>query len=108
MSEHIRCRDCPSPDCRGCNIYILATMLELGRFEPLMDGNRAICSTAQVERSDKNVGREMPLPPIGKWECEAKDDVYILYRCSVCDYRVFDHKPKFCPNCGAYMEGAQE
>ena len=42
MAEWIECRDCPSPDCRGCNLYTLAEMLRAGRFDGLMDGNRAV------------------------------------------------------------------
>lgn len=48
MSEYIECRSCPSPSCRGCNIYTLATMLRRGAFDGLMNGNRSINPAADV------------------------------------------------------------
>ena len=30
MAEYIACRRCDSPDCKGCNLKRLETMLEMG------------------------------------------------------------------------------
>jgi hypothetical protein len=48
MAEHIDCRNCDSPNCKGCNIYTLATMLNAGKFDCLMNANRSINPAADV------------------------------------------------------------
>lgn len=48
MAEYIGCRNCSSPDCRGCNVYTLATMLNTGKFDCLMNGNRCVDRFADV------------------------------------------------------------
>ncbi len=48
MAEYIACRRCDSPDCKGCNLKRLETMLENGKFECLMNENRAINTSADV------------------------------------------------------------
>ena len=49
MAEYIACRSCDSPDCKGCNLKRLETMLENGKFECLMNENRCINTSADVE-----------------------------------------------------------
>lgn len=48
MAEYIECRNCSSPDCHGCNVYTLATMLNTGKFDCLMNGNRCVDRFADV------------------------------------------------------------
>ena len=48
MAEYITCRRCDSPDCKGCNLKRLETMLENGKFDCLMNENRAIDTSADV------------------------------------------------------------
>lgn len=48
MAEYITCRNCSSPDCRGCNVYTLAMMLSTGKFDCLMNGNRCVDRFADV------------------------------------------------------------
>ena len=48
MAEYIECRSCTSPKCEGCNMYILATMLNSGKFDGLMDGSHTINQVANV------------------------------------------------------------
>ena len=96
MAEYIACRRCDSPDCKGCNLKRLETMLGNGKFDCLMNENRAIDTSADVE-------------PVrhGRWElttnsfyrdtfdesCELC--VYIVANCSECSgkhpnsYQVF-------------------
>ena len=49
MAEYIACRRCDSPDCKGCNLKRLETMLGNGKFDCLMNENRAIDASADVE-----------------------------------------------------------
>ena len=49
MAEYIACRRCDSPDCKGCNLKRLETMLENGKFDCLMNENRAIDTSADIE-----------------------------------------------------------
>ena len=48
MAEYITCRRCDSPDCKGCNLKRLETMLKNGKFDCLMNENRAIDTSADV------------------------------------------------------------
>ena len=96
MAEYIGCRKCDSTDCKGCNLKNLETMLNNGKFDCLMNGNRCINTAADVA-------------PVrhGRWEltthsfyrdtfdesCELC--VYIVANCSECSgnhpnsYQVF-------------------
>lgn len=38
----IGCRECDSPDCKGCNIYTLERALKAGKFDWMKNGNNAI------------------------------------------------------------------
>ena len=49
MAEYIKCRNCESPDCKGCNLKRLETMLENGKFDCMMNENRCINTSADVE-----------------------------------------------------------
>lgn len=93
MAEHIGCRNCDSPDCKGCNLKNLETMLNNGKFDCLMNENRCINPTAEV--APVRHGRWVPTKAPFMNECED---------CSVCGYRtVWGHRYNYCPNCGAYM-----
>ena len=48
MAEYITCRRCDSPDCKGCNLKRLETMLGNGKFDCLTNENRAINTSADV------------------------------------------------------------
>ena len=84
----IGCRDCMSPNCEGCNVYTLYMMLETGKFERLMNGNRSIVN---IEASPHVVGTWKP-----------HNNTYV---CSVCGRPVSFWQSPFCPNCGADMRG---
>lgn len=85
----ICCRDCVSPNCEGCNVYTLYMMLETGKFERLMNGNRAIMS---VEAR----------PNIRSFGGYNKGD-NIPY-CDNCGMPQ-DSECNYCPSCGADMRG---
>lgn len=48
MDEYIGCRNCNSPNCKGCNIKTLEMMLNNGKFDCLMNENRCINPAADV------------------------------------------------------------
>ena len=48
MAEYIRCRNCDSPDCKGCNLKNLETMLKNGKFDCMMNENRCINPSEDV------------------------------------------------------------
>ena len=100
MAEYIACRSCESPDCKGCNLKRLETMLENGKFDCLMNENRAINISADVEPVKR-----------GRWIKESDGGT----RCSACNKRVRDvtgglDEPvdlsdmPYCPKCGARMD----
>ena len=99
MDEYIGCRNCNSPNCKGCNIKTLETMLNNGKFDCLMDENRCINPANDV--APVRHGRWEPGNPI----------------CPVCGENKFkdldadiwcDWLPDFCPNCGANMDGGSD
>lgn len=92
MAEHIKCRGCLSPDCRGCNIYTLAAALERRHFDSLMDENRAIHINLNV--------REIKS---GEWV--GVSPMVDTLQCSECGYNIIDEvfATPFCPVCGAEM-----
>ncbi len=102
MAE-IPCRRCDSPDCKGCNIYTLATALQQGKFEPLMDGNRTVHIAASVR---ENV--------TGEWIEDRTDIVCPKCHATYSDEIVFMNRNmlveplKYCPNCGAEMTGGND
>lgn len=99
MADYIRCKNCDPIYCKGCNIKILETMLEEGKFDCLMNGNRSINQSADVA------------PVVhGRWilEREPNGKPY-CFHCSVCDsyyhYIGIVTASDYCPNCGAKMDG---
>ena len=101
MSEYIGCRSCPSPSCKGCNIYTLEAMLDKGAFNGLMNDNRCIHPAADVVEVKHGYWKEV------EWRFR---DVY--YDCSVCgeSFCLIEGTPtdnlyNYCPNCGAKMDG---
>ena len=127
MAEYIACRRCDSPDCNGCNLKRLETMLENGKFDCLMNENRAINTSSDVETVRH-----------GRWILEAHDE-RVNYRWNVtaecsecCDEQkeiwagFFPNVPpciardvalisaesvklsNYCPNCGCRMDGGDD
>ena len=96
MAEYITCRRCESPDCKGCNLKRLETMLNNGKFNFLLNENRAINTSADVA------------PVVhGRWIEQEKYTFGTMYDCSICGDRILDngHSWNYCPNCGARMDG---
>lgn len=94
MAEYIGCRNCDSPDCKGCNLKNLETMLNNGKFDCMMNENRCINPAADVA-------------PVrhGRWERKSSN-----WYCTNCGkgYRICCGSPAantfdYCPNCGAKM-----
>ena len=97
MAEYIACRRCDSPDCKGCNLKRLETMLENGKFDCLMNENRAINTSADVA------------PAVhGRWEEKGYVCGESEFECSVChktEWRTSISRFRWCPFCGARMDG---
>lgn len=101
MAEYIACRSCESPDCKGCNLKRLETMLKNGKFDCLMNENRSINTSYDVETVVH-----------GRW-IEPTRLYYGAkqYECSLCYSDTFWKKHSItekypcCPNCGARMDG---
>ena len=98
MAEYIACRSCESPDCKGCNLKRLETMLENGKFDCLMNENRAINISADVEPVKR-----------GSWGKVYKSKVTVTdgYVSSCCDMWN-ERRTRYCPNCGADMRGIND
>lgn len=94
MSEYIECRSCPSPSCKGCNIYSLATMLRRGAFDCLMNGNRSINPTADVVEVKHGEWVKRP---------NTKGQVYCSECATLEEITDNSFKSNYCPNCGADM-----
>ena len=95
MAEYIACRRCDSPDCKGCNLKRLETMLGNGKFDCLMNENRAIDTSADVE-------------PVahGRWLC-VDTDTEQFFLCNRCKKKEY-WESNYCPNCGADMRGTND
>lgn len=93
MPEYIGCRDCDSPNCRGCNIYTLAKALKAGRFNGLMNENRAVHVFTDVK-------------PVVRGHWVEETDRYLHWHCSECKYTIagVEIRYNYCPYCGAYMK----
>lgn len=127
MAEYIKCRNCESPDCKGCNLKNLETMLNNGKFDCLMNENRCINPSTDVAQVRH-----------GRWILEAHDE-RVNYRWNVtaecsecCDEQkeiwagFFPDVPpsiargaalvsakgvklsNYCPNCGCSMDGSDD
>ena len=102
MAEYIGCRNCDSPDCKGCNLKNLETMLNNGKFDCLMNENRCINPSADVA-------------PVrhGRW-IDAYPDIepnpmFMYGICSECGFEQGISKYlNYCPKCGADMRGEEE
>lgn len=98
MAEYIACRRCDSPDCKGCNLKRLETMLGNGKFDCLMNENRAIDTSADVEP----VKHGSIIETIGDGRMKR------VFSCCGTDFTEMMcwMTPNFCPECGAKMDGA--
>ena len=98
MAEYIECRNCGSPDCKGCNLKNLETMLKNGGFDCLMNENRCINQFADV--APVRHGRWISVPHKLARVCSVcnRDEPY---KFADIDADVYD----YCPNCGAKMDG---
>lgn len=92
MAEYIGCRNCNSPDCKGCNLKILETMLNNGKFDCLMNANRCINPAADVA-------------PVrhGRWEWSKDYDGDSILVCSECGRVCHEEDAPYC-YCGAKMD----
>lgn len=98
MAEYIGCRNCDSPDCKGCNIKNLETMLNNGKFDCLMNENRCI-----------NPSEDVAPVRHGEWEIVVGSNGKEYMVCTCC--RVSQDLTgvfTYCPNCGADMRGEEE
>lgn len=50
MKNEIGCKRCSSPDCSGCNMFVLYRALRSGVFDPVMSANRYIDTEALMEK----------------------------------------------------------
>ena len=101
MAEYITCRRCDSPDCKGCNLKRLETMLENGKFDYLMNENRAIDTSADVapvRHGQWIMGTGENGLQRGHRECSRCGEI-VKYGYSL--YGVHN----FCNYCGAKMDG---
>lgn len=69
MAEYIGCRKCDSRDCKGCNIKKLETMLNNGKFDRLMNGNRCINPFAYVAPVQEWISVKDRLPDACGYPC---------------------------------------
>jgi len=94
MAELIECRECSSPYCRGCNLYILSRALHDGKFNCLMNANKLVV-----------VPKEIAPVRHGRWEESYMNDFLV---CSECVhywiYKGDQYDYHYCPNCGAKMD----
>ena len=106
MAEYIACRQCDSPDCKGCNLKRLETMLENGKFDCLMNENRCINPSADVAPV-KHGKWEEAIEPLG-WHkvivasCSVCGDSWVLDEFTIDEYAKWH---QYCPSCGARMDG---
>ena len=98
MAEYIGCRKCDSPDCKGCNLKNLETMLNNGKFDCLMNENRCINPAADVA------------PVVhGRWETNSDRPDSLICSVCKCGFDMWKHEPhNYCPNCNAKMDGGSD
>ena len=94
MAEYIGCRNCESPDCKGCKLKNLETMLNNGKFDCLMNENRCINPSADV--APVRHGRWLLQVVLGQkaWDCS---------ECKT----LGSPNWKWCPVCGCKMDGGE-
>lgn len=110
MTEYIACRSCESPDCKGCNLKRLEMMLKNGKFDCLMNENRSINTSYDVETvrhgrwmKAKHKKDYWGFDSDGDFGCWS--DYPVL--CSSCKYDATENstgETNYCPNCGAKMD----
>lgn len=63
----------------------------------------------RVKRKLENLPSAQPERKSGKWVRGDAEKLTCSARCSICQNRVYEERSpyKFCPNCGAKMEGEQ-
>lgn len=99
MVEYVGCRECDSPDCKGCNLKNLETMLRNGKFDCIMNENRCIntfADIAQVVYGQWGTGRFNL--ETGNYE----------EQCTHCRNFSKEYDKPYCPNCGAKMNERNE
>ena len=105
MAEYIECRNCESPDCKGCNIKNLETMLKNGKFDCLMNENR--CINQFADAAPVRHGRWI----VTVYTTVSKRKGIISnkkFACSECAYSNGRKQSNYCPNCGADMRGIND
>ena len=95
MDEYIGCRNCNSPNCKGCNIKTLEMMLNNGKFDCLMNENRCINPSADVAQVMH-----------GRWLC-VDTDTEQFFLCNRCKKKEY-WGSNYCPSCGADMRGIND
>lgn len=95
MAEYIGCRNCDSPDCKGCNLKNLETMLNNGKFDCLMNENRCI-----------NPSEDVAPVRHGRWVC-VDTDTEQFFLCNRCKKKEY-WESNYCPECGARMDLEEE
>lgn len=90
MAEYIACRRCDSPDCKGCNLKRLETMLENGKFDCLMNENRAIDTSADVELMKRGLWLTQIVIGTRVWDCSECKTIGspAWQRCPVCEEKM--------------------
>ena len=105
MGDYITCRSCTSPYCKGCNLKRLEMMLENGKFDGLMNGNRAIITSTDV--SPVRHGKWVKIYEDGEPAIEQHQVGIFCSRCNKMPKDRFTES-EFCPHCGAKMGGKYE
>ena len=102
MAEYIECRNCDSPDCKGCNLKNLETMLNNGKFDCLMNEKRCINPSEDV--APVRHGRWIDAYPYID-----PNPMFMYGICSECGFEQGISKYlNYCPNCGAKMDGERK
>ena len=133
MINRIDCKDCDSPSCKGCNIYILATALNSRELDSCIDESGTIRTNLMPVVLCKDcIYRD---PEDKKCDCgcwhfpfTTKDEDFCSYGklftdvkkaiiyarwiesgdhviCSNCGTSEYSSNRKYCHNCGAAMRG---
>ena len=94
-------------------------LIEWLKCIPLIDlsDGRGLCRVI-MEDDFKKAIKKMPKGIIadvaqvrhGRWIEKEKYTFGVMYDCSICDNRILDngHSWKYCPNCGAKMDGGND
>ena len=123
MAEYIGCRNCESPDCKGCNLKNLETMLNNGKFDCLMNENRCINPAADVapvrharrilEAHDERVNDRWNVTAECSECCDERKEIWAGFFPGVPSPIAKDvalasaesvKLSNYCPNCGCRMD----